>query len=53
MAKWQCVLCGWIYDEAAGDPDGGVAPGTKFEDIPDTWVCPECGADKSEFNKIG
>ncbi len=52
MAKWECDVCGWIYDEAVGDPDGGIVPGTKFEDIPDDWVCPACGASKSEFTKI-
>jgi rubredoxin-NAD+ reductase len=53
MAKWQCNLCGWIYDESKGDPDTGLKPGTKFEAIPATWTCPECGADTSEFTKIG
>ncbi|WP_378944342.1 rubredoxin [Mesorhizobium sp. ANAO-SY3R2] len=47
---WECVLCGFRYDEAAGDPDGGVAPGTRWEDVPEDWVCPECGARKSEFD---
>ena len=48
--KYECTACGYIYDEAAGDPDGGIAPGTKFEDIPADWVCPICGADKSLFS---
>ena len=52
MSKWQCNLCGWIYDEAKGDTDNGVAPGTPWEKVPDSWTCPECGADKSEFTKI-
>lgn len=52
MAKWQCNLCGWIYDEAKGDTDNGVAPGTAWAQVPDSWTCPECGADKSEFTKI-
>jgi len=52
MAKYECVVCGWIYDPAVGDPDGGIAPGTAFEDIPDTWVCPVCGVDKTNFKKI-
>jgi rubredoxin len=47
--KWICLLCGYIYDPAEGDPDGGVAPGTAFEDIDDSWVCPECGATKDDF----
>lgn len=49
MQKYRCVVCNYIYDPAAGDPDGGIAPGTPFEKIPDTWVCPICGADKSQF----
>jgi rubredoxin len=49
MAKYKCVLCGWIYDPAVGDPDGGIAPGTAFEDISYDWVCPECGAGKDDF----
>jgi rubredoxin---NAD+ reductase len=47
--KYQCSVCGHIYDEAAGDPDGGLKAGTRFEDIPDSWVCPVCGVSKSEF----
>lgn len=47
--KWICVACGEIYDPAEGDPEGGIAPGTAFEDIPDSWVCPVCGARKSDF----
>lgn len=49
---WQCVLCAYVYDEALGDPDGGVEPGTRWEDVPDDWVCPECGARKSEFDMV-
>ena len=52
MAKWECLVCGWIYDEEKGDPDSGIAAGTKFEDLPDDWVCPMCGASKSGFEKI-
>jgi rubredoxin len=52
MEKWQCLLCGYIYDPAEGDPTQGVAPGTAFEDLPDDWVCPDCGADKDEFEKM-
>lgn len=47
---WECVLCAYRYDEAEGDPDGGVEPGTRWEDVPDDWVCPECGAGKAEFD---
>ncbi len=53
MRKYICDVCGWIYDPAVGDPDGDVAAGTAFEDIPDDWVCPECGADKSQFSPQG
>ena len=49
MKKYVCTICGYIYDEEKGDPDGGIAPGTKFEDIPDDWVCPVCGASKAAF----
>ncbi len=52
MAKWECLVCGWVYDEDVGDPDGDIAAGTKFEDIPDDWVCPMCGAAKEDFEKI-
>jgi rubredoxin/flavin reductase (DIM6/NTAB) family NADH-FMN oxidoreductase RutF len=52
MTKYKCTLCGYIYDPAKGDPDGGIKPGTPFESIPDNWVCPICGASKSEFKKI-
>ena len=51
MKKYVCDLCGYIYDEAAGDPDNGVAPGTKWEDVPEDWVCPLRGADKSQFSE--
>ena len=52
MAKYRCTVCGYIYDPELGDPDGGIAPGTAFEEIPDDWVCPVCGAAKSDFEKI-
>jgi len=52
MDKWQCTACGYIYDPQKGDPNHGIAPGAAFEDIPDTWVCPECGVDKSMFEKL-
>lgn len=47
--RWLCEDCGYIYDEAEGDPDSGVAPGTLFADIPDDWICSVCGVPKSEF----
>jgi len=46
---WVCTSCGFVYDPAEGDPDGGVPPGTAFDDIPDDWFCPVCGARKSDF----
>lgn len=51
MAKYKCLVCGYIYDPDKGDPDGGIKPGTPFEKLPDTWICPVCGAGKGEFEK--
>lgn len=48
--KYICNLCGYIYDEEAGAPDEGIAPGTKWEDVPADWVCPLCGAGKDDFS---
>jgi len=52
MAKYKCTVCGYIYDPELGDADGGIKPGTPFEEIPDDWVCPVCGASKDQFEKI-
>lgn len=52
MKKYKCVICGYVYDPAKGDPDNGAEPGTSFEDLPDGWVCPECGAGKEEFEPV-
>src|SRR5690606_28418446 len=52
MKKWQCVVCGLIYDEAKGWPDDGIAPGTRWEDVPEDWVCPDCGVGKEDFEMI-
>jgi len=52
MSKYKCSVCGYIYDPEVGDPDGGISPGTPFEQLPDTWTCPVCGAAKSEFEKV-
>ena len=52
MAKWECIVCGWIYDEVTGDPDSGIAPGTQWEDIPEDWLCPDCGVGKEDFELI-
>ena len=49
MKKYVCIPCGWVYDPLIGDPDGNIKPGTAFEDIPDDWVCPLCGAGKDDF----
>lgn len=52
MDQYECTVCGYIYDPEKGDPDNGVEPGTAFGDIPDSWVCPVCGAPKSAFEKV-
>ena len=52
MAKWECRVCGYIYDPAKGDPDNGVNAGTVFENLPEDWVCPSCGANKDLFDKL-
>lgn len=52
MSKWECIVCGWVYDEETGDPDSGIAPGTKWEDIPEDWLCPDCGVGKEDFELI-
>ena len=52
MEKWICTVCGYVYDPAQGDPANGVQPGTKFEDIPADWVCPDCGVGKDQFEKV-
>ena len=49
MKRWQCYFCAFIYDESLGLPDAGIAPGTRWEDIPSDWMCPDCGAAKSDF----
>jgi len=51
MKKFVCDVCGYIYEEALGDPDNGIAPGTKFEDLPEDFVCPLCGVGKDEFSE--
>jgi len=52
MDKWECLVCGYVYDPAKGDPDNGIEPGTAFEALPEDWVCPDCGADKDMFEKV-
>ncbi|BBL70553.1 rubredoxin [Methylogaea oryzae] len=48
--KYVCAACQYVYDEAVGDPDSGIAPGTRWEDVPDDWSCPDCGVDKDMFD---
>jgi len=50
--KYECVVCGYVYDPAAGDPDNGIAPGTAFADLPDTWLCPDCGVGTDDFEPL-
>ncbi|MBQ3587233.1 MAG: rubredoxin [Oscillospiraceae bacterium] len=52
MAKYGCVICGWIYDEEAGDDALGIAPGTLFEDLPEDFECPDCGVGKDQFELV-
>jgi len=51
MEQWKCVICGYIYNPEKGDPEGDIQASTSFEDLPDNWVCPICGAGKEEFTK--
>ena len=50
--KWVCSICGYEYDEEQGDPDNGIEPGTKFEDLPEDFVCPLCGVGKEDFSQV-
>ena len=52
MARWECIVCGWVYDEAKGWPDDGIAAGTRWEDVPNDWLCPDCGVGKEDFELI-
>jgi rubredoxin len=52
MKKYMCLICGHIYDESLGDPDTGVLPGTKWEDVPPNWTCPDCGARKEDYELV-
>lgn len=52
MKQYMCVICGFIYDEAKGLPDEGIPPGTRWEDVPMNWKCPECGAGKEDFELV-
>ena len=52
MKRYQCRVCGYVYEESEGDPDGGIMPGTSFEEIPEDWVCPVCSVGKQEFEAV-
>ncbi len=52
MIKYVCTVCDYVYDPAVGDPDNGVPAGTAFEDLPEDWVCPDCGVEKEEFEAV-
>lgn len=52
MAKYECTVCGYVYDPELGDPESNIKPGTSFEELPDDWVCPVCGAGKGDFEKV-
>ncbi len=52
MDKYECMVCGYVYDPEEGDPDSDIAPGTPFANLPDDWVCPVCGAGKDDFEKV-
>ncbi len=49
---WMCIICGWVYEEENGNPEEGLAPGTRWDDVPESWFCPECGAGKEAFEMI-
>jgi len=51
MKKYNCLLCGYTYDPAVGDPGAGIKPGTAFEDLPEDWTCPDCGAGTDDFEE--
>lgn len=52
MKTWMCITCGYIYDEAKGDPHSGIAPGTSWADVPADWLCPDCGVSKADFEMV-
>ena len=52
MKSYMCVICGFVYEEEQGLPEEGIAPGTRWEDVPENWKCPECGATKSDFEMV-
>ncbi len=52
MDRYQCTVCSYLYDPAVGDPSAGILPGVSFEDLPEDWVCPECGVGKDQFERV-
>ncbi len=52
LKSYLCVVCGYVYDEEVGAPNEGLAPGTKWDDVPDSWICPECGVSKDDFEMV-
>ena len=52
MKVMQCIVCGYIYDETKGDPEHGIAPGTRWEDVSENWECPDCGVAKADFEMV-
>ena len=52
MKAWMCVICGFVYEESVGHAESGIAPGTRWDEVPLTWRCPDCGASKEEFEMI-
>ncbi|QRR32263.1 rubredoxin [Hydrogenophaga sp. YM1] len=52
FSTWLCVVCGWVYDERTGAPQAGLAPGTRWEEVPDSWTCPDCGVSKQDFEMV-
>ncbi|WP_120429131.1 rubredoxin [Acinetobacter baylyi] len=52
MKRYQCIVCGWIYDESLGWPNEGILAGTSWHDVPDSWSCPDCGVCKADFEMI-
>jgi rubredoxin len=51
--KYECIVCGFIYDESKGLPEDGIPPGTRWEELPDDWLCPDCGVGKEDFEPLG
>jgi rubredoxin len=52
MKRWRCLICDWVYDEVVGAPAEGLAAGTRWEDVPESWTCPDCGASKADFHMV-